>query len=97
MDIAARSIVDVSLAACVPESVLNLVHPRPVVYASLIELVGRELSERDSHSRDVQYPLVPIDVWISRVITHLRQASSLKDIKVVSYPIAHQDTVLKLR
>lgn len=88
VDIAARSIVDIGLAAHVPDSALNLAHPLPIAFASLVQLIGQELSESESQSPTAQYPLVPGNIWLSRMMTHVKQTSDQKRKKSVSHSVA---------
>lgn len=81
MDIAAQSVVDVGLAAEVPDSALNLVHPRPIVYATLIKLVVRELSIRESRS---QYPLLQAGDWLSHLLSRFNHTGGPKRKNIVS-------------
>ncbi|KAG2076578.1 hypothetical protein BDR04DRAFT_1068074 [Suillus decipiens] len=60
-----NAILDVAFAEEEPPIVMNLVHPRPVVWRALIEPIADALVERKATSHAL--PLVPFSEWLEKL------------------------------
>jgi hypothetical protein len=64
-DVVTATILDLSLSTNAPERALNIVHPRPVPWATTMEFVADVLVEE--HITKNKLPLVGISEWVAKL------------------------------
>jgi thioester reductase-like protein len=73
----AQVVMDIALGSSNPSSVLNVVHPRPVPWNSIMQDIAKALVEQDV--ANVPLELIPFNSWYEKLERH-SFASSEKDL-----------------
>ncbi|KAF9232883.1 hypothetical protein BU15DRAFT_80708 [Melanogaster broomeanus] len=94
------AVLDVAFAEDEPPIAVNLVHPRPVEWVSLMKPISSALYQKNLTSEPLQ--LVPFDQWVTRLEKYAADASEatirrVPAIKLLDFfrALAQQDTMIR--
>ncbi|KAF9244919.1 putative aminoadipate reductase [Melanogaster broomeanus] len=88
------AVLDIAFAEDKPPIAVNLVHPRPVEWVSLMKPISSALYQKNLTSEPL--PLVPFDQWVTRLEKYAADASE-PAIKLLDFfrALAQQDTMIR--
>lgn len=87
MHVVSQAILDVALSNQVPTIALNIVHPRPSHWSTIIRSIGDALHHAGATKKVV--PLIPFSEWLDRLEQRSEGADANDMAKIVSFRNDH--------
>jgi hypothetical protein len=82
-DVVSQAILDVALASGTPEKALNLVHPHPVSWSTIMETVANVFVEEGITAQKL--PLLSVEHWVGK----LTELSANTDADTLEHVVSH--------
>ena len=87
MNVVSQAILDVALSSQVPTIALNIVHPRPSQWSTIIRAIGDALHHAGVTQEII--PLIPFSEWLGRLEQRSEGADADDMAKIVSFHYHH--------